>query len=246
MPSPAAFRRPTLLVFTRGPAAEARRRRLLPAPLAGAERSLHESCLATALDAGRAAGCRLLVASPVALELPADAERIEQRGGSFGERLGAALLAAGPGPVVVVGADVPDLTALPIERALAALAEDSNRAVVGPSPDGGFYLLAVAQPVAASLARVRWCRRDTAASLGRALETAGFKVVRLEQSLADLDRPADLSGWLAQPAVDSAHRSLRVALRTLFADLIRPLLAAASGPPAPAFVALPALRGPPR
>lgn len=225
---------------------EARRRRLLPGVLGSSERSLYEACLSAALAAGRAAGCRLVVSSPGALALPADVIRLEQRGRSFGERLGAALEAAGPGPVVVVGTDVPGLTARPIERALASLTGDPNRAVVGPSPDGGFYLLAVARPVASLLARVRWCRRDTAASLGRALESSGFRVTRLATRLADLDRPADLTGWLARPSLRSALASLHTRLRTLLAEVVRPLVGATLPPAAPAFVSLPSPRGPPR
>lgn len=246
-PAVAALDRPTLLVFTRGPGAEVRRRRLLPGRHSGAERALYEACLGAALGAGRAAGCRLVVASPVDLDLPADVERFEQRGRTFGDRLGAALEAAGPGPVVVVGADVPDLTARPIERALAELAADPTRAVVGPSPDGGFYLLAVARPLAGLLGRVRFGRKDTAASLGQQLAAAGFTVSRLAHSLSDLDHPADLTGWLARPgAADSLVTRLRGALRELLAALTRPAVETGSRSPRLALAASAAPRGPPR
>jgi uncharacterized protein len=243
----AAYYRPTLLVFTRGPGAEVRRRRLLPGRHSEAERALYEACLGAALSAGREAGCRLVVSSPVDLALPADVERFEQRGRTFGERLAAALESAGPGPVVVVGADVPDLTARPIERALAELAADPNRAVVGPSPDGGFYLLAVARPLAGLLGRVRFGRKDTAASLEQSLAAAGFSVSRLAHRLTDLDHAADLSGWLARPgATDSWLTQLRGALRELLAALARPESEPDRRVPRLVLASSAAPRGPPR
>jgi len=45
--------RPTLLVFTRGAAGERRRRRLLPAPLAGVEEDPYRAGLAAALAPAR-------------------------------------------------------------------------------------------------------------------------------------------------------------------------------------------------
>lgn len=208
---------PTLLVFTRGPAAERRHRRLLPGRLSALERRLYAGCLEAAVEAGVETGCRVEISSPRRVALPgasrgAFAPRIvRQDGGDFGSRLSRALQLAESrtaAPLVVVGTDVPGLTGRHVREALDALAEKEDRAVIGPSPDGGIYLLAASRPISHLLARVAWCRPETRRSLVERLETAGFEVTELAP-LADLDRASDLVSWLATPQ----RRAARVCRR---------------------------------
>ena len=197
----------TLLVFTLGARCESRRRKLLPVTQKSVEDSLHQACLDATLAAGRAAGLRLEVSSPLELTLPADVDRRRQIGPDFGSRLSSAVertFAEQDGPVVLVGSDVPDLEARHLRRTLEILDEDADSVVIGPSPDGGFYLLAAARPLAAALSQVQWRCRRTLRSLKRALRRQGRKVVLLAP-LADLDRRADLERWLASsPAAAAA------------------------------------------
>ena len=218
----------TLLVFTLGARRESRRRRLLPAAQGPVEDGFHQACLESALAAGRDAGLRLEVCSPLELALPADVERRPQRGRDFGSRLEAALartFAEREGPVVLVGSDVPDLSAGHLRRALEALEEDPDRVVLGPSPDGGFYLLAANRPLGAALSRVRWRCRRTLSSLKRALRRQGREIVLLP-TLADLDRRADLERWLAGSAraehwQSDLRRLLVARVKEILADLRR-------------------------
>lgn len=239
-------RSPTLLVFTLGAQCESRRRQLLPARWGAVEERLHRACLGAALDAGRAAGCRLEVAAPRRLDLPGDVRQRTQTGRGFGARLRAsvrAAFAAGAGPVVLVGSDVPALSASHVERTLELLAGDPRRVVVGPSPDGGFYLLASAEPLDDALAEVRWCCRLTLRSLRRALARRGRAVVVLEP-LADLDRPSDLERWLA--SAGASRSALVTLLRRLLAALRRARWAAYTAPPpCRSATRLPPLRAPP-
>ena len=46
-----------------------------------------------------------------------------------------------PGPAVIIGTDVPEITNSHIARAFAALG--SNDAVIGPGEDGGYWLIGV-------------------------------------------------------------------------------------------------------
>lgn len=64
---------------------------------------------------------------------------IPQGGGDLGARLLTPMLALPPGPVVIVGTDIPDITAAHIAAAFEALGE--NDYVFGPAPDGGFWLV---------------------------------------------------------------------------------------------------------
>ncbi len=215
----------TLLVFTLGARRESRRRRLLPPAQKVIEDSLHQACLDAALAAGRAAGFRLEVSSPQGLDLPADVDRRPQPGADFGSRLEGvveAAIAEQGAPTVLVGSDVPDLRARHLRRTLEALAEDPDRVVIGPSPDGGFYLLAAARPFGGLLSRVRWRCRETLRSLVAALRDQGRPVVMLP-SLADLDRRADLERWLATSTATGATalRGLIDRLAAILADLRR-------------------------
>jgi hypothetical protein len=256
--------RPTLLVFTLGAAGERARRPLLPAAHGGDELELRQGCLDATLAAGRAAGCRLEVSAPPAaagwplpLPLPPDVHRAEQTGAGFGPRLERACEAAGrrgAGPLVVVGTDVPGLAAAHLRRALAVLARDPEAVVLGPSPDGGFYLLAAARPLPGLATRTRWCRRDTLAGLRRSLAAEGRRVVLLSP-LADLDRRRDLERWLAGArraaaavagaAPVAAFRSLLRRLAAVLAALRRPAPRALPPRFAPAPVAVRSPRAPP-
>ena len=239
---------PTLLVFTLGAARERVRRSLLPQGLRDLEIGVRQGCLDAALDAGRACGCRLEVCSPSPIVHAGDARNVGQSGSGFGSRLERAMgdaFARGADPLLVVGTDVPGLAARHVSQALALLAEDPDRVVLGPSPDGGFYLLAVRWPIADLGAATRWCRRGTLRGLLRALRAAGREAVFLEP-LADLDRRADLEGWLAaSPGRDGRWSWLSRLLRRLLAEVCRPLIPAALGRPRPVLAASVTGRSPP-
>jgi glycosyltransferase A (GT-A) superfamily protein (DUF2064 family) len=172
--------------------------------------------LLRALEAGRRAGCRLELASADELPLAPDVRLYGQGRGTFGARFERAIEAGfdrNRGPVVVVGSDVPELDSRHITQALARLEDDPERIVIGPSPDGGFYLLAASRPIEGLASLVSWCSRSTLRTLLAALRRAGRPVEILEP-LADLDRPADLEIWLAR--VSKAWRSF---VKTLIALL---------------------------
>src|SRR5205807_1266758 len=87
-------------------------------------------------------GADLLVVGAAAPGRPPGVRRLEQRGASFGERLRNALADArglGYREVVAVPGDVPGLSAAHLRAAFAALGR--HPVVLGPSPDGGVYLL---------------------------------------------------------------------------------------------------------
>ena len=238
----------TLLVFTLGARRESRRRRLLPPAEKALEDRLHQACLDAALAAGRAAGFRLEVSSPLELALPADVARRPQRGSDFGSRLQSALertFAEQGGPVVLVGSDVPELEASHLRRTREALEHNPESVVIGPSPDGGFYLLAASQPLAAALSEVRWRCRQTLRSLKQALRREGREIVLLSP-LADLDRRADLEVWLAHaPRRDGLWRGLISRLSEVLAGLRRAWLPDSPSRPSCRELRAHRLRGPP-
>jgi glycosyltransferase A (GT-A) superfamily protein (DUF2064 family) len=201
---------------------------------------------------------RRRVAEAVA-ELPGvDLLVLPQRGGGFGERLGNALGDArglGYSEIVVVPGDVPRLGAPQLARAFALLAEQP--VVLGPSPDGGIYLLGLdlsdpadrpditAAPGAllASVAGIAWRGPTVFADLLALARQAGTPEVL--EALEDLDRPADL-----RPLFQLARRqTLEPNLARLLAALRTPVPAPdSSRDPAPRRLALSSrllARGPP-
>lgn len=110
---------------------------------------------------------------------------VPQRGKGFAERLIAAHADAGEGVVVQIGMDTPQLTGPMLSDAAAALV--GNDAVIGPAPDGGWWVLVRREArVAHSLAGVVMSTPSTCADTEAALARAGYVVVRTAR-LRDVD-----------------------------------------------------------
>lgn len=120
----------------------------------------------------------------------------EQTGNSFGERFTAAiqqLFAQGYQRVITVGNDTPELK----KEHLLAAAKHSGL-VLGPSADGGFYLMGIseAQFDVAAFLRLSWKRPSLRKELCNHLNSQGVHVVLLE-TLRDADTVTDLKKLLA-------------------------------------------------
>ena len=96
--------------------------------------------------------------------------RVHPQGpGDLGRRMTGVARRLPPGPLVIIGSDIPGISAAMIARAFHRLG--SCDAVFGPSPDGGYWLVGLRRRprVIAPFARVRWSSRhaleDTLANL---------------------------------------------------------------------------------
>ncbi len=134
---------------------------------------------------------------------PVHLARMAQGGGNLGARLKRPLRRLPPGPVVIVGTDMPELDAGQIARAFRALGR--HDAVFGPATDGGYWLIGLARrrPLPRGLfGGVRWSTRhalaDTCASL-----PSHFRIALLEER-ADIDDGAGYRRWRASRP-SSAH-----------------------------------------
>jgi rSAM/selenodomain-associated transferase 1 len=140
---------------------------------------------------------------------PPDWKLVQQRGAGLGQRLERAFreLLRRHGAAVVIGTDSPTLSPRLLRVALGELA--ACDAVLGPSPDGGFYLVGLRRAVADKIREVfrgvRWgsssAFRDALGNLRR----CGFACAVLEPC-ADVDRPADFRRLVRELA---RSRSLR-------------------------------------
>lgn len=122
---------------------------------------------------------------------PARIPRVAQGRGDLGDRMGRVLRRAPPGPVCVMGGDVPGVTRAHIARAFKALG--AHDAVFGPAHDGGYWLIGLKRmrPVPPRLFEgVRWSSahalEDSIATLG------GLSHARVDM-LRDVDDAHDLA-----------------------------------------------------
>lgn len=127
------------------------------------------------------------VASPAFAPLP----RLAQRSGDLGARMARVFRTLPPGPVLIVGADVPGITRAHIAAAFKALGR--HEAAIGPAPDGGYWAIGLkrlAPPPRALFANVRWssphAMADTLATM------PGLDIARLPM-LADVDTAAEFA-----------------------------------------------------
>lgn len=88
-----------------------------------------------------------------------------------------------------LGADTPGLPTLLLVQARDAMGEAD--AVIGPSDDGGFYLLGLRQCPAGLLAEIRWSEADTFEQVRARLQAEGLRVAILD-GWFDIDQPEDL------------------------------------------------------
>ncbi len=123
------------------------------------------------------------------------AEIIPQGRGDLGTRMAAAMAHRPPGPVLVVGSDIPGVRAHHVARAFRVLGD--HDAVLGPADDGGYWLVGLRRRPAfrPPFAGVRWggphALADTLANLRRQGQS-----VALLDTLADVDTAADLHAGL--------------------------------------------------
>jgi hypothetical protein len=152
-----AFKHCALAIMTKTPRAGIVKTRLQP-PLTAAEAAQLNVCflrdIAAAIVSAGGKSKGVAVFTPVGSEgdyfdvLPSDFVLIPQRGESFGERLMNAttdLLRVGFESCCLINSDSPTVTADAFHQAVVALQGADNRIVLGPSDDGGYYLIGMRQ-----------------------------------------------------------------------------------------------------
>ncbi len=190
-----------IMVFARAPRPGHTKRRLIPALGADGAAELHRRMLRKVLGTAVQIG-------PTEVQLwctpgPDDPtfRALEREFGvslhvQVGRDLGARMLAGFESALsthraaILVGSDCPGLRSSDLEQAIAWLKGD-HQAVLGPSHDGGYYLIGLTSPAATVFDGVKW-------GTGRVLETTRSRLARLGWKWAelevrvDVDLPADL------------------------------------------------------
>lgn len=187
--------KPRLVIFAKSPRLGQAKRRLAADIGVVAAWRFQRWALALALRAlarDRRWQCWLAVTGGPA-RWPRGIRRMRQCRGDLGRRMSHAMRVLGPGPVVLVGADIPDMAPHHIEAAFRALAR--HDAVFGPAQDGGYWLVGLCGQHPDPFKNVRWSSRhalaDTLANLGQHQTHALLEV------LADIDDAAAFAGYFS-------------------------------------------------
>ena len=133
-------------------------------------------------------------AAPAMAALAPGVPALPQRGGDLGARMAclmADLLGAGHAAALVTGSDLPTLPAARFGEAARVLAGGAADVVLGPSEDGGYYLIGLARPAPALFADMRWSEPDVLAVTCERAQRHGLRV-HLLPSWYDVDTAADL------------------------------------------------------
>ncbi len=114
--------------------------------------------------------------------LPETFALVPQRGDGFGERLLAAaedILSIGYGAVCLIDSDSPTVPGAAFYQAVLALMEPGERVVLGPSDDGGYYLIGMKRAHREPFERISWSSGSVLAETVERCRDAGLEVVML-------------------------------------------------------------------
>lgn len=121
---------------------------------------------------------------------PAHLPRVPQGRGSLGARMARLMWGLPPGPVCIIGGDIPGITRAHLARAFDALGRAD--AVFGPATDGGYWLVGLrrTRPAPPTLFKgVRWSSEH---ALSDSIATLPDAKVALTDTLQDVDTEEDL------------------------------------------------------
>lgn len=114
--------------------------------------------------------------------------RLRQGAGDLGARMQRVMDFMPPGPAVIVGSDIPGIRPVHIDRAFRALG--AHNTVLGPTPDGGYWLIGLkrVRRTPALFENVRW---SSGHEFGDTLKNVPSPVGIID-TLNDVDVAADL------------------------------------------------------
>lgn len=117
-------------------------------------------------------------------------KRIAQGRGDLGQRMQRLMKGLPRGPVMIIGSDVPEISAVHIRNGFQALG--GCDAVFGPAPDGGYWMVGLKRfpRVPYAFANVRWSSEHALADTRANLH--GLRVA-LTDELDDVDDAGDLA-----------------------------------------------------
>ncbi|MDJ0644227.1 MAG: TIGR04282 family arsenosugar biosynthesis glycosyltransferase [Erythrobacter sp.] len=186
---------PHLVLFARFPVAGQCKTRLIPAVGAEGAAAIHKHLTERTVRVLRGTGATVTIATTgapnAAFEnwLGPGLEFSQQVEGDLTDRL---LAFVDHAPVVFLGADTPDLDIEIVQAAIDGLA--THPVVIGPAEDGGYYLIAMRDPLPELFIEMPWSTAEVLPETLRRLRKLEIEPLLLE-ALPDCDRPEDLARW---------------------------------------------------
>ncbi|MDE0144726.1 MAG: TIGR04282 family arsenosugar biosynthesis glycosyltransferase [Nitrospira sp.] len=199
----------TIIIFAKAPVPGEVKTRMCPPLTPDEAASLHGSLVMDAVERTRSLRrFDIFLACSPSMDHPffqtlAARHRIrlyDQVGADLGQRMDHALTTAfnrGYAHALLVGTDVPNLAARHYERANALL--QTTDVVLGPTADGGYYLVGAKHPVPALFADIPWSTSEVLAQSRARADRAGL-VVGLLDPERDLDTFDDVQAFLHENA----------------------------------------------
>jgi uncharacterized protein len=185
-----------------------------------------EAC-ASHSEAATGLASAIAVYTPIGAEsayndiLPADFSLLPQRGDKFGERLYSAiedLVRCGFESVCLIDSDSPTVPAENFAEAAELLSTSDDRVVLGPSADGGYYLIGVKKPHRRLFEQIDWStERVLNQTIQRAMELE--LEVKLLPSGYDVDDGASLRRLCNELLADTTSPDIAPYTRELLAKL---------------------------
>ena len=233
LPGPMARDLCALAVMTKAPQAGRVKTRLVPplTPEQAAELNkcfLRDTAAAISNAAGADTACGIAVYTPVGAEsaytdiLPADFSLLPQRGDKFGERLYLALedlFKCGFDSLCLIDSDSPTVPAENFAQAVELLSASEDRVVLGPSDDGGYYLVGMKKPHRHLFEKIDW---STERVLNQTVQRAAEidLEVKLLPTGFDVDDDAGLRRLRNELLGEQADDSVAPNTRRFLADLV--------------------------
>jgi rSAM/selenodomain-associated transferase 1 len=183
-----------LIVFARAPVAGAAKTRLQPHLDINAANALYTAMFIDTLALARKLGAPVLLSmagESHLLDLPPKWTVVQQPERSFGERMSWSFGEAfrrGARQVVLIGADLPHLPPQTLREAFAALG--GHDTVLGPTHDGGYYLIGLNDVAPWLFDGIAWSTADVFGQTLRLLERRQKQVALLTEQ-RDIDTLED-------------------------------------------------------
>ena len=191
-----------IIVFTRYPIPGRTKTRLIPTlgakGAADLQRHLTEQVVETVRQCSQSCGVQVEIrfnggsATLMSRWLGTNLVYRRQEGRDLGEKMFNSFqqaFAEGSLKVILIGADIPDLTVTILEASLDLL--DENDVVLGPANDGGYYLLGLREPTPSIFQNISWGSSRVLAETSQRAYGLGLKL-GFVKTLDDVDSPQDI------------------------------------------------------
>ena len=233
LPSSIARAQCALAVMTKAPQAGQVKTRLIPPLTPDEAAELNKSFLRDTTSTISSAAmtnsaCGIAVYTPVGTEsvyddiLPPDFVLLPQRGENFGERLYFAaedLFKCGFESVCLIDSDSPTVTAKSFSRAIELLSSGGDHIVLGPSDDGGYYLIGFNKLHRELFERIDWSTDVVLNQTKQSARKIGLDV-KLLTSGYDVDDAGSLRRLCNELLADNAPISVAPHTRRFLSKLI--------------------------